>query len=369
VTDAHLRSVVGGIRALGQAGIPVLAVAPSRSGAGLWSRWTSRRALAPDSADDERGFASAITALAAKHGPLVVHPGQERSIDAVLGAWDELGSKVVVAHPGAGPTNRLRDKRQLEALATGVGLSAPATIACATVAELVSVRLPTPCVVKPLVPSAALRTARIVETEARLHALLGSLPGDQPLLVQPRMAGDLHSVAVVVDRDGRLVERFQQVAVRTWPAAAGVSALARSVPPVEVLAKRVGRMLASVGYWGMAQAQFLGHGAELSLIDVNPRFFGSLPLALASGVNLPAAAHAVATGARTAAPSAYRAGVSYRWLESELTAARHGKWETLRPPPRPRVGAMWAWNDPVPGTILAADALERRFRQRLPHGG
>lgn len=367
ITDVHLRSVVAGIRALGQAGVPILSVAPSRSGAGLRSRWTTRTVVAPDPARDEHGFTRAITALAAEHGPLVVYPGRERSIDAVLSTWHELGTKAVMAYPGAGPLEQLRDKRRLEELAHDVGLSAPATLACATAAEMLSIRLPTPCVLKPVVPSPALRTARILETQPALRAALLTVPGDQPLLVQAHVRGNLHSVAVVVGRDGRLVERFQQIAIRTWPVTAGASALARSVPPDEDLATRVGRMLASVGYWGMAQVQLFGDGDDLSVIDVNPRFFGSLPLALASGVNLPAAWHAVATGAPTGAPSAYRAGVTYRWLESELTAARHGRWEALLPPPRPRVGAMWASNDPLPGAILAAEALWRRVPAGIRH--
>jgi hypothetical protein len=94
------------------------------------------------------------------------------------------------------------------------------------------------------------------------------------------------------------------------------------------------------------------------LIDANLRFYGSLPLALAAGVNLPALWHAVVAGGELPAfPPPYRVGVTYRHLEHELTAAFHGRPHLLLDgPPRPRTGAMWAADDPVAGVLLAARA-------------
>ena len=116
-------------------------------------------------------------------------------------------------------------------------------------------------------------------------------------------------------------------------------------------------MLAEAGYWGLAQVQFIDTPDRPELIDVNPRFYGSLALALAAGVNLPAVWHAVVTGGPVTAPGRYRVGVTYRWLEAELMAALHGRPRLIaRRAPAPRTGAMWSRDDPRPGVLLGARA-------------
>jgi len=75
-----------------------------------------------------------------------------------------------------------------------------------------------------------------------------------------------------------------------------------------------------VGYFGLAQLDFLVTADGPKLIDVNPRFYASLPLALACEVNLPAAWHAVVTGTRPPTERLYPVGVSYSSLEANLAS-------------------------------------------------
>src|SRR5262245_39946216 len=132
VADAHLRAVVAGIRGLGAARIPVTALAPRRSAAGLWSRYTSHRALAPDAGSDPPGFVSQIRRLAEERGPLVVDPGCEDSVEALLDGWDELPPRAILPFPSASVLEAIRDKRRLPELASGAGLVTPETLAVST---------------------------------------------------------------------------------------------------------------------------------------------------------------------------------------------------------------------------------------------
>jgi predicted ATP-grasp superfamily ATP-dependent carboligase len=112
--------------------------------------------------------------------------------------------------------------------------------------------------------------------------------------------------------------------------------------------------------------QFMSARKGAALIDVNPRFYGSLPLATAAGVNLAAVWHAVTLGEPVAPEEPYRVGVTYRWLEGEIAAAFNGaRRELFAPAPRPRSGAMWASDDPVPSAMLAAEAAWARIARRL----
>lgn len=368
VTDAHLRSVVAGLRALGRDGVPVVALAPGRRAAGLWSRHACERRVGPGVVSDPAGYVEAIERAARDRGRLVAYPGWERALQAVLDARARLPDDIVLPYPDNASVAALRDKRRLAELAAGSGVEPPRTLAQATAGELRTSTVGVPCVVKPATSVAALESAHVVSGEEELRALLEPLPEREPLLVQERVRGALGAVALVIGRDGRLVARFQQSAERTWPAEAGVSALAVSVAPDESFVSRLVGMLAGAGYWGLVQLQFLQTDSDRVLIDANPRFYGSLPLALAAGVNLPAAWHAVAVDDPTPRPGPYRVGVRYRWLEADLVAAARGEGRRLLPSRRrPAAGAMWASDDPLPGAALAVDAVWSRIRRRLPH--
>lgn len=356
VTDSHHRSAVAGIRALSGASIKVLALGPRRSAAGLWSRHAAARALGPDSAEDPAGFVAALAGVAARHGSPLVYPGLESTLDALLASWPPPAG-VCMPYSGADALRTLRDKRALADLAAAVGLTAPRILVEGTAGELAGSEPPVPAVLKRLRPGGA--KARPVGSLRELRELLRDAPPDEPVILQELARPPLVGLALVLDRDGGVVARLQQHAHRTWPPAGGGSALAVSVAPDEDLVARSARLLAGAGYWGLAQLQFLQTDRGPALIDVNPRFYGSMPLALACGVNLPAAWHAVATDTAPPPLVPYRVGVSYRRLQSDLGDAVYSRSPRLllTRAPRPSSGSVWAPDDPLPSALLIADAL------------
>jgi predicted ATP-grasp superfamily ATP-dependent carboligase len=224
--------------------------------------------------------------------------------------------------------------------------------------------------VKAALPHGGIHGTRILESDEDLSRLLSGLEPRERVLVQPRLRNPLTSIGLVMTRTGDIAARFQHVAKWTWPSRAGSTARAASVAPDEGLVSRVGALLAEIGYWGLAEVELLESPLGPALIDVNPRFYGCMALPLACGVNLPAAWHAVAAGMPPPRPGDYRVGVAYRWLEADIVAALRGDaGRMLHAAPRPRTGAMWAGDDPVPGPLLARTAFSaraaRRLRQRL----
>jgi len=367
VTDVHLRNAVAGLRALA-AKRRVMATGPTWSAPGLWSRKVAARAVAPDLLEDRAGFAAAVAGHAREHGPLVVYPGWEGAVDAILDASPVMPPEVIWPYAARAALDTVRDKRNLPSLAGSAGLRAPRTLLEGTAGELLKSSLPRRCIVKAAAPGGAVEHTDCVESEDALRALLRRLPRDQPLLLQERLTGPLTALALVLGRDGTPVARFQQRAHRTWPPDAGPSSLAVSVAPDEDLVARAAGMLAGVGYWGLAHLQFIDDPDGPALIDVNVRFYGSLPLALGCGVDLPGAWHAVTVGDALPAPEPYRLGVTYRWLEADISAALQGRSTSgslLRRSPKPRVGAMWSFDDPVPSVLLSGRAVTDRLRRRI----
>jgi len=366
VTDAHIPSAVSGIRALGREGLAVAALAPRRSAVGLWSRYCAARAVGPDSVTDPDGFMAAVHRVVERHGGLVVYPGQDEALNALLADEPGLPADAMLPYPGPEPLAALRDKGRLAILAADAGLATPSAFAVGQAGQLLSGELPDGAVVKPSLPGGAFAEVRLADSREDLRAVLATVPAGEEVVLQERLSGRLMAVSVLVDRDGDLVRRFQQVSLRTWPPDAGISSLAVSVEPDEALVEACRALLAAAGYWGLAQLQFLDAADGRRLIDVNTRFYGSLALALAAGVNLPAAWHAVTLEQPAGTPQPYRAGVSYRWVEADLMAATRGiRGRLTSRGPRPRTGPMWARDDPVASFLFAVDAAGGGIRRRL----
>jgi predicted ATP-grasp superfamily ATP-dependent carboligase len=206
------------------------------------------------------------------------------------------------------------------------------------------------------------------DVRARLAAL-GAAGGAG--IVQEVIRGRLVALTVLCDGRRRVVARVQQEALRIWPGEAGMSARARTVPIDEELSAGVERLLGDLGWFGLAQLQFLAPPAEAPrLIDLNARFYGSLALAVAAGVNLPALWARLATGRAVPRRADAAAGVRYQWLEADLRRAREGRGTGSVTADalgclRWSIGArhsIWALDDPRPFARAAAALV----RERLP---
>jgi predicted ATP-grasp superfamily ATP-dependent carboligase len=370
VTDVQHRAAVAGLRGLGRSGLRVAGIGTHRAAAGLRSRYCAARAVAATGGDE---LARTVSRLAAEHGPLVVYPATEEAIEALLHAWGELPASAILPYPGPEVLSEIRDKRRLPELAATAGLRAPETLLEVPAAELAGVTpaAPPPWIAKPATPAGGFHGAQLVGSIADLRAWARDrrFPPGEPLLVQEPVAGPLESLELVLGRDGTVVERFQLTSERTWPVTAGSISFATGVAPDDELIERAARMLAGAGYWGLAHIDFVASPEGPVVLDVNPRFYSCLPLALASGVNLPAAWHAVAVG-EPFSPASYDPGVSFRWLEGDLMAALSGHpRRLLQRAPKPRAGAMWAADDPLPAALMGTGIVTMRLRRLLKRGG
>ena len=84
-------------------------------------------------------------------------------------------------------------------------------------------------------------------------------------------------------------------------------------------------VIRELGWTGVAMVEFKKDD-DYRLLEVNPRFWGSLPLATACGVNFPDLLCRMARGEEIARPPEPPAGVKLRFLAMDLAAA----WSALR---------------------------------------
>jgi predicted ATP-grasp superfamily ATP-dependent carboligase len=366
VTDTHDRAALAGLRGLGRAGIPTIALTPVRGGPGRWSRRATKREVGPDAIEDPRGFARKIQGIIDRDGERIIYPGREEAIEALLASKEHPRLAELLPYPSLEGLAAVRDKRGLPELAERVGLLAPRTLFEGTLGEFGEAAPELPLVVKPALAAGGTTRPSAVRTPAERNALIERSELQSLVVAQELHEGPLASIALVLDRDGSIAAQFHQRTIDTWPPEMGVSAVARSVQPDLALVERIAEMLRSVGYAGLAQVQILESAAGPVVIDVNPRFYGSLPLALAAGVNLPAIWHATLTGEPVQPPPDYRVGVIFRWYEARVfSLARRA--DAVSGSPRADVGAVWSRDDPLASAasilMTVRGSLSKRLRR------
>lgn len=216
------------------------------------------------------------------------------------------------------PVEQLVDKLSLAKAAEAVGLEAPPTEVM-TEEQLLSSgdRLPYPVVIK----AAEGGLVRQASGPADLPVWAGH-HGD--LLVQRHLGSELRSLAGVM-WGGRLRAAVHQGYLRIWPPDCGGACAAVTIEPDLELEDKIVQLLE--GYDGIFHAQLIGP----HLLDLNPRVYGSMPLALSSGVNLVAIYCGLVQGRETSGLARGRSGVYYRALEGDvrhaLAAMKQGRLE------------------------------------------
>ena len=362
VEDGFQRGSLAACRALGRTGWEVGIGSPEKGFASS-SRYTTAWHEVPPPEEHESGFVAGVRRAVGAGGYELVFGAGDGEVLALSAARDDLGA--LFPYGPHEDVVRAFDKVALSEAAQRVGLAVPAR---ARPEEA-------PVVVKPRHTTVhdpdggPLRLRAEVkhtqdEAEARVEYLEGV--GAEPL-VQRYVDGDLVAQIAVTDRESRVVAAVQQRASSMTPR--GGTARGETEALDAGLAEGVAALLADLNWFGIAQVQFqVPPGGEPVLIDLNGRFYGSMALALAAGLNLPAVWASLATDRPLPTIEPPRIGVRYHWLESDLRRAvqeRRGLAGTLRYAVGARHG-IWDKRDPLPGVRHAGRLAGRALRRGSP---
>jgi len=141
-----------------------------------------------------------------------------------------------------------------------------------------------------------------------------------PSLIQERVAGDGQGVFGLFDR-GQPVALFAHRRLRERPPSGGVSVLRESIPLPKPMTDYGLRIIQSVGWHGVAMVEFKvdQRSGVPYFMEVNGRFWGSLQLAIDSGVDFPWMLYQLGCQSSfTKVGEPYRIGVKSRWWFGDL---------------------------------------------------
>jgi predicted ATP-grasp superfamily ATP-dependent carboligase len=354
VTDGEFKHTLGIVRSLAARGHEVHLLARSTRAPAVHSRAVARWHAAP--ASTEPGFDARLAGVAAALAPVSLIPVGSGAMAAADRLRDRLPAGVRVALPPPAALAAANDKAVTAALARSLGVRAPEERAVASSAEarVAWAELGAPLVLKSAREEGR-KVLRYVRREAELDAAFAAVRhgASGGVLAQRWIEGEGFGFSALYWH-GRRLRWFMHRRVREWPPSGGTSACAESVPEAPALERAGSALLDALAWHGVAMVEFKGGLAEgaLALIEINAKFWGSLDVALASGVDFPGDLAALLEG-RALGPQAPVPRVRFSWpLGGDLW---HG---LFRPASLPRV----AWDALSPGV-----AHNLRLADPAPH--
>jgi predicted ATP-grasp superfamily ATP-dependent carboligase len=336
VTDAANRVALAVVRALGRAGAEVQVVEQERLARSTPAAFRSRhvsRADAVPGLEDEEAFVGALSGMA--DGVDVLLPVSTNVLFVCARHRDRFRCRLPI--PDLAALRRANDKALVLEAARRAGVPAPETWPAGRAARfpaVVKLRDDEGTELEPGVRYAVVRNeAELAEAWERLHRIR-----PRPL-VQEYVAGEGYGVGVLAE-EGRILALASHRRVREYPAGGGPSAACVSVRDARLEALSAA-LIRELGWTGVAMVEFRKDD-DFRLMEVNPRFWGALPLATAAGVNFPDLLCRRAMG--LPAPAAEcRPGVKLRFLGMELA----GAWQSAR-------AGRWGYGAGVLGDLLDA---------------
>jgi predicted ATP-grasp superfamily ATP-dependent carboligase len=381
VTDGEDRAALASCRGLARAGHTVAVAAGRLPAVAHASRACARRLVVPRSlAGEEFVNGLAKTPSIASYEALV--PSTDSALLAVSLFRDRLPSSLLFGLPPHEAITRSLSKPALLEAADRAGFAALESEESASTAQAraAAAAIGFPVVVKPVMSivgagsGARREAARVVRNGAQLENAVSAL--GTPMLVQR-----FHADASVLSVGGVFSDRGLAALVaarwsRRWPPSDGAASFAETVVPPSSLVERVEILLAGLGWRGIFELELLEVGrGRFAAIDLNPRPFGWMALALRAGANLPAVWLDRLRG-RDGSPVVARAGLRYRWEEGDLRhfawQLRHGRIGAAAAVLRPRRHVAHAYferADPAPFATALVDLGRRGARRALTRRG
>ena len=292
VLDGFWNKALAAVRSLGRRGAYVGAGERTRLAPALFSRYCRRRFVHPSVARHPEAFLAALERELQTSRYDVVLP-MELATQLLLTEHRrrvEPGARIPFAD--ADRTLRVHDKGFLTAFAQDHGIECPATFfpKGPEDAAALSGDLPYPVLVKPRHSSGG-RGIRRVDRRADFVGAYAAVHARFPApIVQECLPPGGHALGVAVLMNFASVPRasFAYRRLREYPASGGPSTLRESIRHPDIRATTE-RLLSLLGWVGVAMAEFKvdPRDGRPKLLEVNPRFWGSLHHAILCGVDFP----------------------------------------------------------------------------------
>jgi len=350
VLDGHLQSSLAIVRSLGARNIHVVCGAERSSAMTLHSRYVADSFVYTSPLNDRERFVEDVVVYMQKYSEeCLLYVSSDATALSMLRVRHRLPPNIRLVFPEQSIVESVFDKKQLLERAGQLGIPVPSSC---DVDFSKKQDIKFPLVVKPRRSctwmkdgSGVLRTASIVRSSDVLRSRVEGIhveTGEAPL-IQECIEGEEYGIFALCVQ-GKIENIFAHKRLRSISPHGGASCLRESVTLSEPMVTYAKTLLEDIGWHGVAMVEFKEDSITgiPYLMEINGRFWGSLPLAVFAGVDFPYLYFQHASGRLKETSVEYRIGVRARHFladvkhlfstlivpSSTLPSLHPGKWKT-----------------------------------------
>jgi len=308
------------VRSLGRNGVDPIVVSADDTIPSTRSKYCSEHELAPDPSEDLRGYTDVLLELAERPDVRTIVPLREYDIYVLAKYRDRFAAEIATPWPSFETLRTAQDRHRLIDIANDVGVSAPESEWLTEWDDWTE-----PRVIKPR------HSIFVDEEQASVSEVEFTAPGTPPDIdtVISRMGHEPIVQEMIPDGgeygffalfdEGTPIATFQHRRVRSYKYCGGASVFRKSVQ-LEPLERAGLAMLEALDWHGPAMVEFKRdpRTGSFTLLEINPRFWGSLSLPVHAGVDFPYQYYQLAVGEHDLTHPKYDVGVGCHMLRGEL---------------------------------------------------
>jgi predicted ATP-grasp superfamily ATP-dependent carboligase len=295
VTGAGRGSAISIIRSLGRSDYRVIAADATTKSLGFRSRFAHEKVVYPSPEYYPQQFVEFLLEVVKRKQIDLIIPVTDLEIKPIINERALFEKITRIALPANELIEIFNDKVKTHQLAKKMGVPVPETFVVknSTEALQLSNNLTWPVVVKPQYSMKLLSRNKIEKfgvtyaaSPDELRRVMQKLEGKCAALLQAYHQGIGYGIELLT-YNGRPIAVFSHKRLREIPITGGASSYRQSVKPDYKLYEYSLSLLKEIGWTGLAMVEFKVNESSAVLMEVNGRVWGSLPLAVASGVNFP----------------------------------------------------------------------------------
>ncbi len=317
VTDGHWRKTLAVVRSLGRKGVEVTVGERTFLNTSFLSKYCFRRMVYPSPARFPEKFIEFILKELKKNHYDCLFPMEEETLLLLAGYQKEISRYTRLLIPDLRKIEFVRDKRNLIQFAEAHGFPVPKTYFIPSALTLPNQGERDWFVIKPRISSGSFGIVYVKKREDLLPSYQEVHRRYPFPLIQEWIpdGGGTFGLSALFDEASNVKAAFIHRKLRMYPVQGGPSTLREGVEHPRIMELGLS-LLKALNWVGIAMLEFKVDPRDglPKLMELNPRFWGSLQLAIFSGVDFPYLMLRMAKGERVEPVLHYEKGKRCRWL-------------------------------------------------------
>ena len=316
VLDAQMRNSLAVIRSLGKSGLKVDAAEETRFATGFFSKYCEKKFVYPNPSERTEEFINYLLDLVKRNKYEMIFPITDNTVLPIVLHKDEFSEHTIVPFPDYATLIKAMNKEKTVRTAIENGIPLPKTYFIKDITDSKLDELEYPIILKPVRSSGSRGVAlcnnrsELIDKYNYIYEKYGSL------LIQEYIPhGGEIGVYTLFSKESKPVALTVQKRIRSYPVSGGPSTLRETIRNDELVALSI-KLLKAMNWYGLAMVEFRidSRNGRPKLMEINPRFWGSLQLSILAGANFPFLLYKLAKGDYVDPSLNYKIGTKCRWI-------------------------------------------------------